>query len=411
MNQAGKNNPNGSPDDLGQVSAPSDLEEERATQRATLRGWMGQHKAGALGLILLALLGFIVIFADFLSFHPPSQLVGYRIGASPRGAPRHLPPIWPSFVREGGLHWPSLCAGARWKQAYDPNKQSFTWVLETDCSRRYVVRFFVHVPDYSYKLLGLFETDIHLFGAAEPGTPLLLGTADSKAPLLLLGADGQGRDLLSRILVGSRASLGISLLAVLLSLALTLPLGGLTGYLGGKTDSLVQRVADGILAFPRLVLLLVLGATIVDPDLRFWGMILLLGLVGWAPMMRTLRGQILSLREAEFITAAQAVGVGPGRILLRHILPQTLSTLLIAATLAVPNVLILESFLSFVGHGVPAGIPSWGALLKDVSEIHMLSYYPWVLFAGIPIILTVLTFTLLGDTLRDWFDPYYQANP
>lgn len=394
---------------------PDTLEvyEAGAKKGHSFRQWMVQHKAGGLSLALLVLLGLSTIFADFLSIHSPDQRVAMSvIDASPRGAPLSLPPIWPSWIREGELRWPYICAAGRWEHPYDKVKKRHLqgkWVFVRDCSQRYFLRFLVHVPNYKYKLLGLFETDIHLFGAAKPGTPLFLAQADPQALLLPLGATGRGDDLLSNTLVGGRASLAISLIAVLLSLVLALPLGGLSGYLGGKTDTLIQRVTDGIMAFPRLALLLVLGATFVKPGLRLWGMILLLGVLGWAPIARTLRGQILSLREADFIAAAWAIGASHGRILLRHILPQTISTILVLATLAIPNVLVLESFLDYLNRGVPEGIASWGSLLKDVGEIASLPLHPWVLFSGVPIILTVLAFTFLGDALRDWFDPFRES--
>jgi len=363
--------------------------------------WSLKHKAGSLSLIFLLVLGLGSVLADFISLNPPSQ-----VAKAIDERPSSVPPMGLSTVAEGNLRWPFVCA-RQWKNIFNSKTHLKEWKFKQDCAQQYVLRFFVHNPNYRYKLFGVLETDLHLFGMSEPGTAWFLATAVPEAPLLPLGSNSRGQDLFSLILVNSRVSLKIILVAVLLSLALALPLGGLSGYLGGKTDTLIQRVVDGIMAFPRFLLLLALGASIVDVNLRFWGMVFILGFVGWAPMARTLRGQILPLQKMDFIEAAKASGAGHVRILRKHVLPQTTSTILVSITLAIPNILVLESFLSYLGRGVP---DSWGSLLKDMGETVLLSGNLWWLFPGIPIILTVLACIFLGDALHDWTDPFSRSS-
>jgi len=300
------------------------------------------------------------------------------------------------FDEEGIFRWPYIC-GWEWHQIILQGGLKIAWELREDCSRKYPIRLFVRNPSYRYKLLGLFETDLHLFGSADP-----------QAPLFLLGTDGEGRDLLSRILVGSRISLGISTLAVLLGLILSLPLGAISGYFGGKTDMVIQRVVEGTLVFPRLALLLVLASAIRGTEERLVGMVLLLALVGWAPLARMLRAKVLAVKEEGFIEAARALGVGHGYILIKHILPHLAGTIIVSTTLALPSLLMLESFLSYLpgGYGVPETLPSWGLLLREVSEVHLLPNRPWLLLPGGAIALTVFGCSLLGEALQERFDPF-----
>jgi peptide/nickel transport system permease protein len=269
------------------------------------------------------------------------------------------------------------------------------WQIREDCSQRYPLHLFARSPHYRYKLLGLLETDLHL-----------LASTEAQAPLFLLGTDGQGRDLLSRILTGSRISLGISMIAVLLGLALAIPMGALSGYFGGKVDTVIQRVVEGTLTFPRLALLLVLASAFRGAEERLLGMVALLALVGWAPLARMLRAQTLALREEGFIEAAHALGAGHLHILRRHILPLVASTIIVSTTLTLPNLLMLESFLSYLGYGVPETLPSWGLLLNELRDVHLLPSRPWLLSSGVGITLTALACTILGEALQARFDHF-----
>lgn len=379
--------------------------------------WFRRHKLGGISLCLLVLLILVAVFADFLSPYPPDYLKNRVRVVLPESCEyfptrecqqestlaRYVPPNRVHIFDDSGLRWPYVCAlKAR------INQVGAILSYREDCSQKYPIRFFVRNPNYEYKLFGLFETNVHLFGATEPKAPLLFGNIASQASLFLLGTDSNTRDLLSRILVGSRVSLGISLAAILLSLLIALPLGGLSGYIGGGIDSFIQRIVEGVLTFPRLALILVLIVSIKGISGRLFGIILLLACFNSVSLARILRGQILAMREADYIEAARAQGAGHGRIILRHILPQTASTVIVSTALAIPNLLVLESFLSYLGKGVPSVIPSWGLLLKDIGDVALLPYHPWLLFPAGAIFLTVLTCTFLGDALRDWFDPFSQ---
>lgn len=335
----------------------------------------------------------MALFADFLSPYDPYEHVAERI-PHPQGQPPVFPPTRLHLLGGSG-HLLYICA-YEWVRIIQQGGFRISWELREDCTRTYPLR--LGVKGHRYRVLGLWETDVHLFGTGNP-----------QAPLFLLGTDGKGRDLLSRLLAGSRVSLGISGLAVLLALLLASPLGALSGYFGGRTDLMIQGVVEGTLTFPRLALILVLASAVRGAEERLIGMTLLLALVGWAPMARMLRAQVLALREEGFIEAARALGAGHGWIVLRHLIPHLSGTIIISATLALPSLLMLESFLSYLGYGVPDTLVSWGSILQEVSEVQFLPGRPWLLWAGGAIALTALACTLVGETLRERFDPFQHA--
>lgn len=257
-----------------------------------------------------------------------------------------------------------------------------------------------------YLLLGVIPTDVHLLGTGEP--------ADSPGQLFLLGTDRFGRDLLSRVLHGGQMALAIGPLVVLLSFLIGIVLGGVSGYYGGALDTWLQRAVEVAMSLPRLALLLALAATLppeLPPEARFWGIVLILSLVGWAPLARVVRGQVLALREEEFVQASRALGAGDARILFRHILPATTGYLVVAATLTVPGVILLESVLSFFRFGLQEPLVSWGLLMGDLLENfqYQIQFHPWLILPGFFIFISVLAFNYLGDALRDAVDPFTPA--
>lgn len=216
------------------------------------------------------------------------------------------------------------------------------------------------------------------------------------------GTDELSRDVLARVAAGTRVSLGVAAIAVALSATLGALVGLAAGYFGGATDAALMRLVDGALAIPRLFILLLLLAAWERMPLA--ALIVLIGVTGWFGTSRLVRAEVLRLRESDFVRAAQALGAGPGRIMFLHLLPNTFGPLLVASTLAVGDVILLEAGLSFLGLGVQPPTPSWGGMILDGKSF--LTVAPWVsIFPGLAIVATVLSVNLLGDALRAAADP------
>jgi peptide/nickel transport system permease protein len=239
--------------------------------------------------------------------------------------------------------------------------------------------------------------NIHLFGT------------DGKARFNLLGTDDQGRDQFSRLLYGGRISMFIGLIGVAISFPLGMLVGGISGYFGGWTDTILMRLAEVMMTFPGLYLLVSLGAVLplgLSSSQRFLLITLITSFIGWAGLARVIRGQVLSIKEREFVQAARAMGAKPLYIILRHVLPQTATYLIISATLAVPSYIGAEAVLSLIGLGIQQPDPSWGNMLTLATNASVLVLQPWLIWPpAILIIVTVLAFNLLGDGLRDALDP------
>lgn len=217
------------------------------------------------------------------------------------------------------------------------------------------------------------------------------------------GTDYASRDVLSRVLYGARVSLSVAALAILLAATVGTAWGAVAGFYGGRVDEIMMRLVDAVLSVPRILILiavLVLWGAVSLPAL-----VILLGLTGWFSVSRLVRAQVLSLREQEMVLSARALGARDGEILLRHILPNVMSPVIVAATLGIANVIIVEAGLSYLGIGVRPPTPSWGNMIQDGAEL--LSSVWWVsLFPGLAIVLTVMAFNLAGDGLRDALDPH-----
>lgn len=331
------------------------------------------------GLVLVALYGSACL-AGFLapyhydderrdlSYHPPSRI--------------HL------VDTSGAWHWPFIYATTA---SFDRNyRRTFT----EDASRRYPIRLLAR--GVSHRVLGLFPSTKHSVGVEEP------------ARLYLLGADPRGRDLLSRLLYGGRVSLSIGLLGVAVSFSIGMLVGGIAGYFGGWVDELIMRACEMVMMVPGFYLLLALRAAF-PPEISSVQVYLLivglLALIGWAGLARVIRGLAISLREREFIVSAKASGRSHLGIILVHILPNTASYAIVAATLSVPGYILGESALSLLGLGIQDPHASWGNLLSDAMGIAQIRFHPWILWPGCWIAVTIMAYNFLGDGLRDAFDP------
>jgi peptide/nickel transport system permease protein len=248
-----------------------------------------------------------------------------------------------------------------------------------------------------YRWLGFVPGDRHLFGVEAPERVNLLGT------------DGEGRDVLSRLVFGSQVSLTVGLVGIAISFGLGMLLGGVAGYFGGWVDTLVMRSSELLLSVPALYLILALRAVFpLDLPGRsvYLAIVAILALIGWASLARVIRGQVLAIREADYVIAAEALGVSRTRVIVRHILPNTLSFVIVAATVAVPGYILGEVVLSFLGVGVREPSASWGNMLQQARGLRALGSFPWLLWApGAAIFVTVMAFNFLGDALRDALDP------
>ena len=257
------------------------------------------------------------------------------------------------------------------------------------------LRFFVHGAPY--RLLGIVPSDRHLFGVDAPGRVYVMGT------------DSFGRDEFSRLLYGARISLTVGIVGIAISFTLGLILGGVSGYFGGATDTIIMRTTDLLLSIPSLYLIIALRAVFpIDLPRQqvYLGIVAILAFIGWAGLARVIRGLVLSIRRSEFVVAAEALGVSRLRIIVRHILPNTLSFVIVAATISVPSYILGEVVLSFLGVGVQEPAASWGNMLTQARSIRALTSFPWLLYApGTAIFLTVMAFNFLGDGLRDALDP------
>ncbi|MEL0629112.1 ABC transporter permease [Psychromonas aquatilis] len=259
----------------------------------------------------------------------------------------------------------------------------------------YPIRF-LH-RGYSYMFLGLIETDIHLMGV------------DEGAALFLMGSDKLGRDIFSKVVHGARISLSIGLIGVFLSLVFGTVLGGISGFYGGKTDTLIQRLIEILMSFPSIPLWMALAASLPphwSPVVVYFMITVILSLIGWTGIARVVRGIVMRLKEEKYTEAALLSGAGNFYIIRKHLLPGSTSFVIAHATLSIPAMIIAETSLSFLGIGLRPPVVSWGVLLQEAQSITVIANYPWVLYPAGFVIAIVLFFNFLGDGLRDAADPY-----
>jgi peptide/nickel transport system permease protein len=352
-----------------------------ATQWQLIRWKFIRHRVAVAALIIIIIFYLGALFAEFLSpYDPTHHDINFLF----------MPPQSIRFIDDSEFQLRPFVYGMT--SEMDPNTFKITWELDT--SQKYPVGLFVRGDPY--KMWGVIESDIHLFGA-EAGTMFLLGT------------DKMGRDLLSRIIYGGRISLSVGLLGIAISFIIGIIIGGVSGYFGGVVDLIIQRIIEFLRSIPTLPLWMALSVAL-PPTWSvvqvYFGIVIILSLVGWTGLARVVRGKFMSLREEEYIMAAQLNGANEARVIFKHMLPSFTSHIIASLTLSVPGMILGETALSFIGLGLQAPAISWGVLLKDAQRIIVLANSPWLLTPGLFVIVAILCFNFVGDGLRDAADPY-----
>jgi len=345
-----------------------------------LRDLRKQHKAAFISIGILGILYLGAVFSGFLApYHYDNENREYP----------YAPPVSIHFIKNGQITWPyiydyELTLDKYHRRVYKENK-----------AKTFPMQLFHSGDDYN--LLGLFKTNIHLFGV------------DEETRIYLFGADSRGRDLFSRILYGSCFSLSIGLIGVTISFLLGMLFGGISGYYGGQVDNVIMRMCEMIMMIPSFYLILALRAAF-PPNLSsievYALIVIILSFVGWAGMARVIRGMCLSLSNREYILIARSQGLSNIKIIIRHVLPHTSSYSIVAVTLSIPSYILGEAALSFLGLGIQDPHASWGNLLSDAMGIAHIKLHPWILIPGIFIFVTVMAFNILGEGLRDIVDPH-----
>lgn len=351
--------------------------EEREIYSLRKKAWrrLHRHKIAFVSGIVLAIIYIFVIFAGFIGpYHPLETYKEYFFHE-----PTNI-----HFADDGGLAWPYVYA-----------TKSIGWgKYEEITDKKYPVKLFYR--DSEYKFLGLFKTNLHLFGVDEP------------AHIFLLGTDNFGRDEFSRLLFGGRISMFLGFTGIIITTFFGLLIGSISGYYGGTVDNIIMRFSEIIISIPQFYLLLALAAVLpinMSSAMRFLLIIVILSFISWAGMSRVIRGMVLSIKSEEYVKAAKAMGASDMRIIIKHVIPSTTTYVIINATLAIPSYILMESGLSFIGLGIQEPSASWGNMLIAAKSVTKIANFSWLLIPGFMIIIAVLSFNLLGDGLRDALDP------
>ncbi|AVA25272.1 ABC transporter permease [Rhizobium sp. LEGMi198b] len=353
----------------------------QASQKRLMWWKFKRHKLALASGIFLLLLYAMILISEFLApYGLHTRNVEYI----------HSPPQRVHFFNNGEFVGPFVY-GRKMTLNLDTLRRIYTDKTE-DVQP---IRFFCHGD--AYRFWGLVDANIHLVCPAVGGQMFLLGT------------DRLGRDVLSRIIYGARISLTIGLIGIAISFVLGIVIGGLAGYHGGVFDLLVQRVIEVLQSLPSLPLWMALAAIMPvtwSPIIVYFGITIILGILDWTGLARAVRSKLLSLREEDYVLAAQLMGASSPRIIARHLIPGFMSHLIATATISIPSMILGETALSFLGLGLRPPITSWGILLTEAKNVSVIAFYPWLLFPMVPVILVILAFNFLGDGLRDAADPY-----
>ncbi len=339
-----------------------------------------QHKLGLVSAIFLLLSYLSLPFAGFIAPYSPNERLEDYIYAPPQGM---------HFFHEGKFIGPHV-----YPTTAEMDLESFSWKYVPDTSSPAMLKFFCEGSEY--KFAGLIPSNTHLFCAPEGAT------------MFLFGADRLGRDVFSRILYGAQLSLTVGLVGITVSFVIGIVLGSIAGYFGGFLDWIINRVIEVLRSLPELPLWLALSAAVPShwgPVSVFFIISIILGILDWPGLARAVRSKFLSLREEEFVKAAEMMGAKPSRVIKKHLLPNFLSHLIASATLSIPAMILGETALSFLGLGLRAPAVSWGVMLNDAQNLASIEIYPWTAIPMLPIVIVVLAFNFFGDGLRDAMDP------
>jgi peptide/nickel transport system permease protein len=345
-----------------------------------------KHKLAIFSIVLLGILYFCMIFSDFIA---PEDLENYSAKYS------DSPITKIHTVHEGKFIGPFVYA-----QKFKFNDYGQKMYYEDTATPHRISLFVKGTP---YKLLGFIKGDVHLYGVKnEDGTP-------SDVKVLILGADNLGRDMFSRILLGSKVSLTVPLLGTAISFVLAVIIGGVSGFYGGIIDTIIQRIIEVFMSFPTLPLWMALSAAIptgISVTNVYILITIIMSLLSWPGLARTVRGRFLSLKKEDYVLAARLAGVSDFKIIVKHLVPGFMSYLIVNLTLGIPNMILGETSMSFLGLGMRAPATSWGVLLQECKSINNIANCPWKLIPLVFVAITVLAFNFLGDGLRDAADPY-----
>ncbi|WP_227271700.1 ABC transporter permease [Roseobacter weihaiensis] len=340
-----------------------------------------RHKLGLISGVFLLLCYLMLPVAGFIAPYTPNERSADYLYAPPQSIN-----LWHNGQFIGPYVYP-IDATA--------DLVNYRWSYETDTSTPMPLEFFCE--GQRYNLFGFIPSDTHLFCAPEGAT------------VFLWGSDRLGRDVFSRILYGAQLSLTVGLIGITVSFALGIFFGSIAGYFGGKTDWFINRMIEILRSLPELPLWLALSAAVPSnwgPVAVFFIISIILGILDWPGLARAVRSKFLSLREEEYVRAAEMMGAKPGRVIRRHLLPNFMSHLIASATLSIPAMILGETALSFLGLGLRAPAVSWGVMLNDAQNLASIEIYPWTAIPMLPIIFVVLAFNFLGDGLRASLDPY-----
>jgi peptide/nickel transport system permease protein len=356
---------------------------------ALLRRRFARHRLGMASLFMLILFYVLAIGCEFFA---PTTREWRDLKKS------YSPPQLPHFNLSDGLYVHPL-------RRID-NPLTFARHYVEDRTVKLPLGFFVRGEPY--ELWGLVTWDRHFIGLDRADPDFLKLNPAVPVSFYMLGADNYGRDILSRLIYGARISLSVGVISIIVMFVLGLSIGAVSGYAGGRIDSLIQRLIEIINSLPQLPLWLALGAVLPaewSPLSVYFCVTLLLSLLGWTGLARAVRGKILALREEDYAMAARLLGASHIRVLFRHLVPGLASHIIVVLTLTVPGMILGETALSFLGLGLRPPIVSWGVMLQDCMSLQTVGSYPWLLSPVLFIMLTILAFNFVGDAARDAADP------